>query len=164
MISVIVNGAWGKMGQAASAALLTDPRFSLSAQLGRESDLATELAQHQPDVVVDLTLPDCVYTNAKLIIESGARPVIGTSGLTEQQIQNLTSLAAERQCGGIIAPNFSIAAVLMMRFAEQAAKWFPAVEIVEARQVVSLTGSNTTVAVTANATTLTLRVPGEERT
>ena len=131
MITVIVNGARGKMGQAASAALLADPRFSLLAQLGHEADLTAQLAQYQPDVVVDLTLPDCVYANAKVIIESGARPVIGTSGLTEQQIQSLTTLAAERQCGGIIAPNFSIAAVLMMRFAEQAAKWLPAVDIIE---------------------------------
>ena len=131
MITVIVNGARGKMGQAACAALLADPRFSLLAQLGREDNFAAQLEQHQPDVVVDLTLPDCVYANAKLIIESGARPVIGTSGLTEQHIQSLTFLAQERQCGGIIAPNFSIAAVLMMRFAEQAAQWLPAVEIVE---------------------------------
>ena len=64
-------------------------------------------------------------------IENGFAPVVGTTGFTPEQIQELTDLSREKDLGGLIAPNFAIGAVLLMQFAAQAAKYFPNVEIIE---------------------------------
>ncbi|MCC5016352.1 MULTISPECIES: 4-hydroxy-tetrahydrodipicolinate reductase [unclassified Legionella] len=129
---VIVNGAQGKMGVLACETIKNHPDFELVAGLGRQDNLRQAIREKQAAIVVDLTRADSVYENSVTIIESGAHPVIGTSGLVEEQIQHLQSLCAEQQLGGIIVPNFSIAAVLMMRFAAQAARFLPEVEIIEA--------------------------------
>lgn len=131
MYNVIVNGAAGKMGQEACKALRAHPHFNLVGELGRADDLQEEIARNHADIVVDLTRADSVFKNTKLILEAGARPVIGTSGLSMQDIAELQALANKKQLGGIIAPNFSVAAVLMMRFAEMASKYLPDVEIIE---------------------------------
>ena len=129
---VIVNCAKGKMGVLACASIQAHPDFQLVASLGHGDSLEKAIADTQAQVVVDLTRADCVYENSLVIIKSGAHPVIGTSGLQDAQIQQLTRLCEEKQLGGIIAPNFSIAAVLMMRFAAIAAQFLPEVEIIEA--------------------------------
>lgn len=128
---VIVNGARGKMGGLAVDTLSSHPAFDVVAMLGREDDLQQAIIATKADIVVDLTRADCVYANAHCIIEAGARPVIGTSGLLEDQVHSLTNLCEVKKLGGIIVPNFSIGAVLMMHFAAIAAKWFSEVEIVE---------------------------------
>lgn len=128
---VIVNGANGKMGQFACSALTAAPDFELVAQLSREDSLQQAITALRPDIVVDLTCADTVFSNTSTIIESGARPVIGTSGLTPEQIALLTTRINQKQSGGIIVPNFSIAAVLMMRMAAEAARYLPDVEIIE---------------------------------
>ena len=66
------------------------------------------------------------------IVDSGAHPVIGTSGLLSSQVEALQQRCQEQRLGGIIVPNFSIAAILMMRFASMAARFMPEVEIIEA--------------------------------
>lgn len=129
---VIVNGAKGKMGALACDTLNQHKEFDLVAQLGREDDLAQAIRYTQAQIVVDLTRADSVYQNALTIINQGAHPVIGTSGLLPDQIKELTNLCESRRLGGIIAPNFSISAVLMMIFAAKAAEYFPEVEIIEA--------------------------------
>lgn len=129
---VIVNGAQGKMGVLACEAIKNHPDFDLVAELGRQDNLRQVIREKQAAIVVDLTRADSVYENSLTIIESGAHPVIGTSGLVEEQIQYLQRLCAEQKLGGMIVPNFSIAAVLMMRFAAQAARFLPEVEIIEA--------------------------------
>jgi 4-hydroxy-tetrahydrodipicolinate reductase len=131
MIRVLVNGAAGKMGLETVKALEADSNFSVCGQTGHDDDLSTAIAKYQPQVVVDFTTPDSVFSNAKKIIEHNIHPVIGTTGLTEKQIQELQNLSAEKKLGGIIAPNFSLAAVLMMRFAGEAARYFNHVEIIE---------------------------------
>jgi 4-hydroxy-tetrahydrodipicolinate reductase len=83
------------------------------------------------DVLVDFTTPHVVKEHMELAIRSGVRPVVGTSGLSEQAIKELRNLCAETGIGAIIAPNFAIGAVLMMVFAKQAAKYLPNVEIIE---------------------------------
>ena len=130
-IKVIVNGANGRMGQEAIIALNADPRFELVAQTGRADDLASIIKETNADVVVDLTTADSVFENAKTIITAGAHPVIGTSGLQPEEFMTLKQLAAEKNLGGIVVPNFSIGAVLMMRYARDAAKYLPDVEIIE---------------------------------
>jgi 4-hydroxy-tetrahydrodipicolinate reductase len=131
-IGVIVNGAQGKMGQLACETIQKHAEFELLAGLGRSDDLAQAIADLNARIVVDLTRADSVYQNTKIIIEQGAHPVIGTSGLLEAEIEALRSLCSQKKLGGLIVPNFSIAAVLMMQFAAKAAHYLPDVEIVEA--------------------------------
>ena len=129
---VIVNGAQGKMGVLACKTIQEHPDFELVACLGRHDDLAEAITRTGANIVIDLTRADCVYENCLTIINQGAHPVIGTSGLLAEQIQTLQQGCDEKKLGGIIAPNFSISAVLMMRFAADAARLLPEVEIIEA--------------------------------
>lgn len=128
---IIVNGAFGKMGVITCKTLQEHPEFTLVAQLGSHDDLHTAIVNYHPDIVIDLTSAKCVYANTLLIIQSGVHPIIGTSGLSVKQIAELTTLTQKHQLGGIIVPNFSLGAVLMMRFATQAAQYFSNVEIIE---------------------------------
>lgn len=131
-VRIIVNGALGKMGKLACVAIGETPGFELVAQLSRNDDLRHAISVKKADIVVDLTRADSVYANTLNIIESGAHPVIGTSGLSDNQIDDLRRLCESKQLGGIIAPNFSISAVLMMRFSALAARYLGEVEIIEA--------------------------------
>jgi len=83
------------------------------------------------DVFVDLTVPETGYLHTKTAIEHNIRPVIGTTGFTNEQIHELNEITREKKLGGIIAPNFAIGAVLMMQFSKMAAKYMPDVEIIE---------------------------------
>lgn len=129
---VLVNGARGKMGQLAVATLEKQPQFELVGTLGREDDLRRAIADLQADIVVELTNATCVYENSLVIVEQNAHPVIGASGLLPEQITRLQTVCATKKLGGLIVPNFSIAAVLMIRFAAMAAAYLPDVEIIEA--------------------------------
>jgi 4-hydroxy-tetrahydrodipicolinate reductase len=128
---VIVNGAHGKMGALASETLQRHPQFELVAQLSRNDNLAQTIRDTSAEIVVDLTRADTVYNNSLTIIKQGAHPVIGTSGLLSEQIKELSALCEAQNLGGIIVPNFSISAVLMMLFAAKAAEYFTEVEIIE---------------------------------
>lgn len=130
-IRIIVNGAHGNMGSLAYQTLQNQQDFNVVAALGHGDNLAQAIQRTDAQVVVDLTRADCVYENSLTIIQNGARPVIGTTGLMMEQIHALQALCATKQLGGIIAPNFSISAVLMMRFAEIAARYLSEVEIIE---------------------------------
>lgn len=151
MIKVAVSGAGGRMGREVVKMVLGDEELQLVAAIdpGAEGmdagrlvgaepcgvivtdDLASALLESGADVMVDFTVPQAAVQNTKIAIESGVRPVVGTTGFTRDEIDMLDKLAKERGIGGIIAPNFSIGAILMMKFAAQAAKYFPHVEIIE---------------------------------
>lgn len=131
MINVIVNGAHGRMGKEAVIAVENDKDLNLVAAIGRGDDLAKHIAQTKAQVVVDLTSPDAVFNNAQTIIDCDASPIIGTSGLTLDQIDTLKHACAQRKLGGLIAPNFSVGAVLMMKLSEQIAAYLPDAEIIE---------------------------------
>lgn len=128
---VIVNGSNGKMGSLACDTLKNHSEFELVAQLNKKDNLAQVIQDTEAQIVIDLTRADCVYDNSMTIISQGAHPVIGTSGLDASQIKELTTLSEAKQLGGIIVPNFSISAVLMMLFATKAAEYLPEVEIIE---------------------------------
>lgn len=130
-IHVLVNGAFGRMGQITTKAITDHPGFALVGQTGREYDLKKSIQDSKADVVIDFTCPEAVFDNAKTIMESGARPVIGTSGLTLDQVRFLQDLGKKNQLGGVIAPNFSLGAVLMMKHAQEIVKYLPNVEIIE---------------------------------
>jgi 4-hydroxy-tetrahydrodipicolinate reductase len=95
------------------------------------NDLERALNEHDVQVMVDFTTPDHVKKHMEIAIRHGVRPVVGTSGLSSKDIDQLNHLCQEKQLGCIIAPNFAIGAILMMKFAKQAAQYMPEVEIVE---------------------------------
>lgn len=131
MINIIINGANGKMGSTTVAAIAHEKELKLVACTTRDDDLVSEIKKHKADVVIDWTTPASVFENTKKIIAANARPVIGTTGLTSDQIQLLSDECKHKKIGCIIAPNFSIGAILMMKYAQDAAKYFSDVEIIE---------------------------------
>lgn len=135
MIKVLVNGAKGRMGSEVMNAVNEDPELELVGGIDQGDDLAASIASLSPDVVVDFTVASAGFNNAKTIIAAGAHPVVGTSGFQQAQVDELKKLAAEKKLGGLIAPNFSIGAVLMMKFSAQTAKYMPDVEVIEAHSV-----------------------------
>jgi 4-hydroxy-tetrahydrodipicolinate reductase len=150
-IRVIVTGAGGRMGREVVRMVMNDPELILAAAVDPSNvgidagkligvdlcgvivsdDLELSLVESHADVMVDFTTPHTVMSNTKLAIRHGVRPVIGTTGFSPSDIEELDKLSREKEIGGIIAPNFSIGAILMMKFAAQAAKYFPDLEIIE---------------------------------
>lgn len=143
MIKVAVSGALGRMGQEVVKAVSGAEDMELVsvidvmgegksvAGLSVETDLEKALNAKDIDVVVDFTQPDSVFGNVKIALNAGVRPVIGTTGLSEAQLSELETLSKEKNKGCLIAPNFTIGAVLMMMFSAQAAKYFKNAEIIE---------------------------------
>jgi 4-hydroxy-tetrahydrodipicolinate reductase len=150
-IKVAVSGATGRMGREVVKMVLEDPELRLVAAIqssssgidagrlvGKEAcgvtlhnDLELALVDTRADVLVDFTTPQAVIGNTRTAIKHNVRPVIGTTGFTPDDILQLDKLCRDSGIGGVIAPNFSIGAVLMMKFAAQAAKYMPHLEIIE---------------------------------
>ncbi|GIP25625.1 4-hydroxy-tetrahydrodipicolinate reductase [Paenibacillus sp. J23TS9] len=150
-IKVAVAGAAGRMGKEVVKLVLEDASLQLVAAVNRSqegtdagtlvglpacgikltSDLELALVETKPDVLVDFTTPQFAYPNTALAVSLGIRPVVGTTGFTPEQIEELDKQCQSKDIGGLIAPNFSIGAILMMKFAAQAAKYFPHLEIME---------------------------------
>lgn len=130
-IKVLVNGGFGQMGQLTTKTIKENPQFELVGQTGREYDLSKSIKDSGAQVVIDFTHPDAVFNNTMTIITAGVHPVIGTSGLNADQIKILQNRCTEQKLGGIIVPNFSLGAVLMMKYAKEIAKYIPHVEIIE---------------------------------
>lgn len=136
MIKVAVCGALGKMGQEVVSAVEASDDMQLVAKIDIASSemyrTIEEAARvEEIEVLVDFTQPKSIYENALYCLNNGIKMVIGTTGLTDEQIDNLKKLSAEKNTGCLIAPNFSTGAVLMMMFAKQAAKYFDNAEIIE---------------------------------
>ncbi|HEY9746156.1 MAG TPA: 4-hydroxy-tetrahydrodipicolinate reductase [Oculatellaceae cyanobacterium] len=152
MIRVAVCGGLGKMGREVVKTVLEDPELTLAGVADHngngqalehvfkvdtatgqliENDLQTVLKQYKPEVCVDFTHPDAVFDNTLRMIDSGCRPVIGTTGLTPNQLEKIDQALREKKIGGMVVPNFAIGAVLMMKFAREAAKYFDHAEIIE---------------------------------
>lgn len=128
---VIVNGAFGKMGKVTCQTIENSQDYTLIASLGSNDNLSQTIQETETDIVIDFTTAEVAYEHAKIIIESNTHAVIGSSGLTPNQVQSLQSQCKEKQLGGIIAPNFSLGALLMMQCAALVAKHFNHVEIIE---------------------------------
>jgi 4-hydroxy-tetrahydrodipicolinate reductase len=129
MIKVGVLGARGRMGSEVCRAVEADGDLSLVAAID-VGDARDPL--READVIVDFTTPDAVMDNLRWCIGEGLHCVVGTTGFDDTRIAEVrTLLAAAPSVGVVIAPNFGIAAVLMMRFAATAAPYFDSVEIIE---------------------------------
>ena len=135
MINVAVCGANGKMGQTVVNAVNNEEGMSLVAQIdtfnGQFVTIKDAKDSVKIDVLVDFTQPDSVYENALYCLNNDIKIVIGTTGLTDTQIKELENLSKKNRVSCIIAPNFSTGAVLMMKFAQIASKYFENAEIIE---------------------------------
>ncbi len=135
MINVAVCGANGKMGQEVVKAVEADDNMTLVAKIDiKDGEFATiKDAKNSVkiDVLVDFTQPKSIYENALYCLNNGINIVIGTTGLSDEEIDELKNLAQKSGLGCLIAPNFSTGAVLMMKFAQMASKYFDNAEIIE---------------------------------
>ncbi|MEU0544333.1 4-hydroxy-tetrahydrodipicolinate reductase [Nocardia sp. NPDC005978] len=126
-----VLGARGKVGQAICAGVEAAADLELVAQVDKD-DALEAFVESGTQVVVDFTHPDVVMPNLKFLVENGIHAVVGTTGFDADRLEQVRGwLAGKPETGVLIAPNFAIGAVLSMRFAEQAARWFDSVEVIE---------------------------------
>jgi 4-hydroxy-tetrahydrodipicolinate reductase len=142
VIKVLVSGAAGRMGREAVAALSAEPDLDVVAAVDPlhagetagdvpvVADLATAIAEARPDVMVDFTHPSAVESNVRTALATGVNCVVGTTGLAIDVLESLAGGAPAGTCL-FVAPNFAIGAVLMMRFATEAARFMPHAEIIE---------------------------------
>jgi 4-hydroxy-tetrahydrodipicolinate reductase len=150
-VRVAVAGAAGRMGREVVRAVVGDAETELVAAIDRverdrdagelaglapagvavTDDLPGVLARSRPEVIVDFTRAEAAYENALTALAAGVSPVIGTTGMSTEQIATLRQKAEAAGVGAVVAPNFAIGAVLMMLFAAQAARHLPEVEIIE---------------------------------
>jgi 4-hydroxy-tetrahydrodipicolinate reductase len=152
VIRVGVVGACGRMGRTVCRAVAEDPELALVAAVDRshvgesigsligvpQLDVAVvdelhELLGAEVEVAVDFTHPDVVLDDVTWAVEHGVDMVVGTTGLTEVDLARIRELldAGGSESGVLVAPNFAIGAVLMARFAGEASRFFPAVEVIE---------------------------------
>lgn len=156
-IPVVINGVTGKMGRELVKAIAAAPDINLVGAVARSpelqgqdigelvgiealevpvvNDLQASLVmatqERQPPVMVDFTHPDAVYENIRTAIAYGVRPVVGTTGLSAEQIDELADFADKASTGVAIIPNFSIGIVLLQQAAIRASQYFDHVEIIE---------------------------------
>ncbi|HEY9897756.1 MAG TPA: 4-hydroxy-tetrahydrodipicolinate reductase [Pantanalinema sp.] len=149
-IRVAIAGAAGKMGleTVRTVALQDDMELVGAVDPNREGeDIGTiaagtpmhvacvasieDLSEARPDVLVDFTTPSVVKANAMRALSMGMRPVVGTTGMSTSDLQDLDDAAQARGLGLLVAPNFAIGAILLMKFAQQAARYFGNAEIIE---------------------------------
>ena len=161
MIRVLVNGALGRMGSEVVKKVLAEKDLELAGAvdtqqgtlLGTEVPVVTNLAQAladcQPDVVVDFTRPNVVMDNLRVILAQGVRAVVGTTGFSQEDLAEVDKLAREHHTAALIAPNFALGAVVMMKLACEAAKYFPHVEIIEKHHDNKLDAPSGTALITA---------------
>ncbi|MDP4162279.1 MAG: 4-hydroxy-tetrahydrodipicolinate reductase [Bacillota bacterium] len=150
-VKIIIAGPRGRMGREAVQLINNVEKFELVAVVDRKhgglklsdlegfpsidvpvyTDFELCLQEAKADVLIELTTPEVGMYHAKTALNYNVRPVVGTTGFTKTDLEELESLCEEKELGCIIAPNFAIGAVLMMKFSQMAAKYFNDVEIIE---------------------------------
>ena len=126
-----VLGAKGKVGATMVQAVEAADDLTFTAGVDAGDALAT-LVDTRTDVVIDFTHPDVVMDNLKFLIDNGIHAVVGTTGFTDERLSQVKAWLADKpDVAVLIAPNFAIGAVLSMRFAQQAARFFESVEVIE---------------------------------
>jgi 4-hydroxy-tetrahydrodipicolinate reductase len=128
---VAVLGSKGKVGATMVQAVQAAEDLTLSAEVDAGDSLSL-LTDNKTEVVIDFTHPDVVMDNLKFLIDNGIHAVVGTTGFTDERLQQVRAwLAAKPDVSALIAPNFAIGAVLSMHFARQAAPFYESVEVIE---------------------------------
>ncbi|WP_062377286.1 4-hydroxy-tetrahydrodipicolinate reductase [Demequina pelophila] len=131
MINVAVLGASGRMGTHVVNAVDGAEDMTLVAALDHQDDVAAA-ARAGAEVAVDFTVPSATEVNVHALIDAGVHAVVGTTGWTQESLLRVDEHLKERpEIGVLIAPNFALSAVLSMRFAAAAARYFESVEVVE---------------------------------
>lgn len=162
MIRVLVNGALGRMGTEVCRKVFSEPDLELvgavdikegTVALGDgikvTTDLFAAVKEIKPDVVVDFTRPDAVMNSLRKILPLGIHAVVGTTGFAESDLKEVDDLARAHNTALLIAPNFALGAVVMMKLACEAAKYFPHVEIIEKHHDNKLDAPSGTAIITA---------------
>jgi 4-hydroxy-tetrahydrodipicolinate reductase len=149
MINVAVLGARGRMGSEVVKAVEATDGLALVAALDM-GDSLEQLKGSAAHVVVDFTTPDSVMNNLEFLINNGINVVVGTTGFDDAKLAMVKGwLAQNPSVGVLIAPNFAIGAVLMMEFAEKAARYFESAEIIELHHPAKIDAPSGTAARTA---------------
>lgn len=151
-IKVIIAGPRGRMGREAVMLAANTEHFELAAVVDYKYDgkqlndiqgfelpievpvfgnLESCLQNIKADVLIDLTTPEVGMHHTKTALQYNVRPVVGTTGFSKNDLEELERICTEKEIGCIIAPNFAIGAVLMMKFSQMAAKYFQDIEIIE---------------------------------
>jgi len=151
MLKVVVTGAYGRMGREVIKGLIAAGDFKIVGAVdvrGVGEDIGTLVGMGEqdvkvsdnldlvlqtttPEILIDFTTADAGFLNCYNAILHGVSPVSGTTGMSVSQIDQLKVLCAKKQVGAVLAPNFALGAVIMMRLAAMAGKYFPDVEIIE---------------------------------
>ncbi|WP_166664295.1 4-hydroxy-tetrahydrodipicolinate reductase [Actinophytocola oryzae] len=130
-VRVGVLGAGGRMGAEVCDAVDAAPDLTLVARVDIDDSLS-DLVDAGADVVVDFTHPDVVMDNLRFCVEHDLRAVVGTSGFAPERLETVRGwLSAKPSLGVLIVPNFALGAVLSMKFAQLAARFYPSAEIIE---------------------------------
>ena len=130
MIKVGVFGAKGRMGSTVCDAVDSDDGLELVAKVDIDDD-PKEMVGAGVEVAVDFTTPDSVKENVRFCLDNGIHAVVGTTGLSADDLAEFATWASASKGNVFVAPNFALGAVLMMRFAQQAAAHFDSAEIIE---------------------------------
>jgi 4-hydroxy-tetrahydrodipicolinate reductase len=148
-VKVLVAGALGRMGKEVVAAICGEPELDLAGAVDRKaveeylslpggmglvpisSDVDAMLMRVRPDVMVDFTHPEGVMDNLRAALRHKVVPVVGTSGISQRNVEEIEALCEQYETGAFIAPNFAVGAVLMMYFSRIAARYFSWAEITE---------------------------------
>ena len=142
MIDVLVTGAAGRMGGLSAATIAAQDDLRLAALVDPKGGACVgdapcfpavkdALALTSPQAALEFSVPAAVFANTLALLEAGVPTVVGATGLAETQVDELSSAAAAAGVGLVIVPNFALGAVLLMRFAAQAAKYYEQAEIIE---------------------------------
>lgn len=150
-VRVGVVGALGRVGSSVCAAVRAADDLELVATVDKDDSLE-DLVSAGAEVVVDFTHPDVVLRDVEFLVRHGIHAVVGTTGWSDERYELVRGwLRDSPSTGVLVAPNFAIGAVLMMRFAAQAARFFESVEIVELHHPRKVDAPSGTAAATARA-------------
>ncbi|MFW6238309.1 MAG: 4-hydroxy-tetrahydrodipicolinate reductase [Halanaerobiales bacterium] len=148
---VFVNGACGRMGSEVVKTVINDTEHRLAGGYDQENigenivdlldlegttatiygDLKQALEKTSPDVIVDFTSPEVVMDNITTGLNQGVHMVVGTTGITDTDMEKIKKMSSDSGANALIVPNFALGAVLLMEFAAEAANYFDDVEIIE---------------------------------
>lgn len=130
-LRIAVVGARGRLGAHAADHYDRSPGFEVVARIERGVDLRAALRDARAQVALDATEAGLGARHARLMLEAGVRPLVGTSGVTEPELAELDAVARGLGLGGLVVPNFSLGIVLLQRAALEFARHMPQVEIIE---------------------------------
>ena len=138
MIAVAVAGALGRMGRLTRDAVMSQSDMAFAGGFARTADAALDvtadldaLLARAPDVIVDFTVRPATQRIAQAALERNIPAIVGSSEWNDDERRELGAICDRTGTPALIVPNFAIGAVLMMRFAAEASRWFPSAEIVE---------------------------------